>query len=150
MKFLIMCGLVAYCLLPCTALLNENFGLAEQGKNQAKLFGGYTTRTRLSTTTTTTFFTCALTLGTAACRRKKRSIPDLHDDGEIEELNSSLNMIEHNIEKRSADGEKGKLFVALTTFTTITTTLFINNPATTVSISFSCAPSGVAQPAFCG
>merc|ERR1739838_1021618 len=154
MKFLfVLCGLMGVCLLSCTAQINAGSGLAEiRDGNQAKLFGGYTTRTRLSTLTSTMLYTCASTLANAAVcggKRKKRAsvMPDLQISAvEKEELSPS-----HNIEERSADEDtKGKLFIALTSFTTLTTTQFMVNSATTVSISYSCLPLGGTIPPLCG
>ncbi|CAL4093981.1 unnamed protein product, partial [Meganyctiphanes norvegica] len=121
-------------------------------EGQAKLFGGYTTRTRLSTLTSSTFFTCASVIGastTCTGRRKRRALSmtnvEPQQNVEIEELSSS-----HNIEERSTNDDKGKLFIGLTTFTTITTTSYAVNTATTVSISYSCLPLGDTVPALCG
>jgi len=155
MKFLfVLCGLMGVCLLSCTAQINAGSGLVEiRDGNQAKLFGGYTTRTRLSTLTSTMLYTCASALAQAAVcggKRKKRAavMSDLQNAAvEIEELSSS----QHNIEERSADEDtKGKLFIALTSFTTLTTTQYLVNSATTVSISYSCLPLGGTIPPLCG
>jgi len=160
MKFLVVCGLMAYCLLSCTAELNQENGIIEAKQtNQAKLFGGYTTRTRLSTLTSTILKSCLSALANAAVcagkRRKRASV--LADMQPLEVKNtelSSSNAIEfddhpHNIEARSADDSKGKLFIALTSFTTITTTEYSVNAATTVSISYSCIPLGDTTPPLC-
>jgi len=148
MKFLVLCGLLAYCLIPCAA---QQLG---DIKAQGKLFGGYTTRTRLSTLTSTVLYTCASQVGqggvpaTCGGKRKKRAIVQVNMDPEevqTDDLSSS-----HNIEERSAEDPKGKLFIALTTFTTITSTEFSTNQATTVSVSFSCLPLGDTVPPACG
>merc|ERR1712121_520177 len=85
MKFLVVCGLMAYCLLPCTAELNQEKGIIEPKQtNQAKLFGGYTTRTRLSTLTSTVLKSCLSALGdNAVCkgrRRKRASVASVMAD----------------------------------------------------------------------
>merc|ERR1711872_1027082 len=155
MKFLVVCSLVAYCLLlPCAAQNNAaDQGLVEiKQQNQARLFGGYSTRTRLSTLTSTFLYTCASVLQvTAVCqgkRKKRTAVMEnlMPPNVENEELSSS-----HNIQERSAEErEKGKLFIALTTFTTLTTTEQFVNSATTVSISYSCLPLGDTIPPLCG
>ncbi|CAL4066463.1 unnamed protein product, partial [Meganyctiphanes norvegica] len=118
---------------------------------EARLFGGYTTRTRLSTLTSSTFITCASALQQpAVCGGRRRrslvltNVVDPQMNVEFDELSSS-----YNIGDQSANDGKGKLFIALTTFTTITTTSYAVNTATTVSISYSCLPLGDTIPALC-
>jgi len=48
-----------------------------------------------------------------------------------------------------ADTQKEKLFVTLTTFSTMTTTEYYTNTATTVSISYACRPINEALPQGC-
>jgi len=49
----------------------------------------------------------------------------------------------------SDDAQKQKLFVTLTTFSTMTTTEYYTNTATTVSISYACRPVNEPLPAGC-
>ncbi|CAL4066785.1 unnamed protein product, partial [Meganyctiphanes norvegica] len=140
----------ALCFLACFLQPASSNQLAD-GKSVGRLFGGYSTRTRLSTLTSTLLFTCASVIKTGAlCKGKKRSIMGKrriinHDDiGSLEKrsLDSSQDTLEPPQLDSSARDEVGKLFIALTTFTTITTTSFAYNMSTTVSISFSCMPLG--------
>jgi len=47
------------------------------------------------------------------------------------------------------DAKEAKLFVTLTTFSTMTTTTYYTNTATTVSISYACRPVNEALPQGC-
>merc|ERR1740137_247111 len=153
MKVLVALG--ALCIISCLLRPASSQQLPD-GKNVGKLFGGYATRTRLSTLTSTVLYTCALTVenGVVCTGRKKRGVRVLETIDDIQSL-----------EKRSLDStllddpaqvvvsdpkEVGKLFIALTTFTTITTTSFSVNKSTTVSLSFNCLPLGGTVADVCG
>merc|ERR1711872_528714 len=135
-----LCILVCF-LQPASAEQVQN-GAAQVGR----LFGGYSTRTRLSTLTSTIFYTCASSVkkGTTCTGRKKRRV--MADIESIESLSKRpLDASEDDSRQIRSSGAElgedsksnvGKLFIALTTFTTITTTAYTPNMSTTVSISY--------------
>merc|ERR1712002_501697 len=104
--------------------------------------------TRFTTLASTTFSSCLTVLGAKTeCQGRKRrdllkklrsvgqtleGLEDTQDDDSVVlgALDSSKNF----------DDPEGKLFLSLTTFTTLTTTAFMENTATVVSISFACVP----------
>merc|ERR1712002_663225 len=159
MKVLGTIGVV--CFLSCLLHQASSQELPE-GKNVGKLFGGYSTRTRLSTLTSTILYTCASTVaqGTTCSGRKKRAVRTIEDIKSLEgrsldassdnsgDLLEGPQQIESSDRDSSAD-DVGKLFIALTTFTTITTTSFTVNMSTTVSVSYVCLPLGGTVPAAC-
>merc|ERR1711962_528703 len=147
----------ALCIIVCILQPTSAELLQEEGAKQTRLFGGYSTRTRLSTLTSTMLYSCASSVkkGTTCGGRKKRRATTVVDDNESLEkrsLDSSLN------EKKQLDSsaveskndQVGRLFIAMTTFTTITTTSFTYNRSTTVSISYLCLPLGGTIPPVCG
>jgi len=150
----------AVCFLSCLLHQTSSQELPE-AKNVGKLFGGYSTRTRLSTLTSTILYTCASALGQAATcgGRKKRGLRLIDDIQSVEKrsLDSSRdettqlenNHASHVIDTTNAKEDVGKLFIALTTFTTITTTSYTVNMSTTVSVSYLCLPLGGTVPAVC-
>merc|ERR1711962_912308 len=120
-----LCILVCF-LQPASAEQVQN-GAAQVGW----LFGGYSTRTRLSTLSSTIFYTCASSVkkGTTCTGRKKRRV--MADIESIESLSKRpLDASEDDSRQIRSSGAElgdsksnvGKLFIALTTFTTITTT----------------------------
>merc|ERR1711962_1581679 len=140
-----LCILVCF-LQPASAEQVQN-GAAQVGW----LFGGYSTRTRLSTLSSTIFYTCASSVkkGTTCTGRKKRRV--MADIESIETLSKrpldasqdeSRQIRSSGAELGDSKSNVGKLFIALTTFTTITTTSYATNMSTTVSISYDCLPLG--------
>jgi len=123
---------------------------------QLRLFGGTTTATRYSTLTSTIFYSCVSSLKvTSACTgRKRRNVARMVDlealDAGVEGDLSSSQVEPSEIAVRAEDEAKeAKLFVTLTTFSTMTTTEYYTNTATTVSISYACRPVNEALPAGC-
>merc|ERR1712002_79182 len=124
----------------------------------AKLIGGYATRTRFSTITSSTFLTCVTTMGQgAACStgRKKRDAKRLSDvmltADSVDEVLLDSSRDERSVADVANEEEgKGKLFVALATFTTMTSTAFFDNTATTVSVSIHCIPPDGVNFPVCG
>merc|ERR1719427_1092971 len=123
--------------------------IQEEGKSpgQLRLFGGTSTATRYSTLTSTIFYSCVSALAaTGACSgRKRRNVPTMVDlealNGDAGDLASSQadasDVVAFRVDEDN-DVQKEKLFVTLTTFTTMTTTEYSTNTATTVSISYAC------------
>merc|ERR1712179_219776 len=155
MKFLVAIG--ALCFVSCCFLHQASSQQLSDAKNVGKLFGGYSTRTRLSTLTSTILYSCASTIAQGTtCGGKKRGLRTIDDIQSLEKrsLDSSYDetgQLESNdaIETSDAKDEVGKLFIALTTFTTITTTSYTVNMSTTVSLSYVCLPLGGTVPAAC-
>merc|ERR1712142_1187161 len=86
------------CFLSCILPQASSQEISDK-KNVGKLFGGYSTRTRLSTLTSTVLYTCALTVagGVACSGRKKRNIRVLETLDDVQSL-----------EKRSLDVESSQ------------------------------------------
>jgi len=128
----------------------------EKSPGQLRLFGSTATATRYSTLTSTIFYSCVSSLKvTSACTgRKKRNVARMVDlealDAGVEGELSSSQVEPSEIAVRAEDEAKeAKLFVTLTTFSTMTTTEYYTNTATTVSISYACRPVNEALPAGC-
>merc|ERR1740137_280988 len=156
MKVLVALG--ALCIISCLLRPASSQQLPD-GKNVGKLFGGYATRTRLSTLTSTVLYTCALTVakGVVCTGRKKRGVRVLETIDDIQSreersLDSTLldDPVQVSVSDPKGKDEVGKLFIALTTFTTITTTSLSINKSTTVSLSFNCLPLGGTVADVCG
>merc|ERR1711962_983781 len=156
-KMKVLGAVGALCIIVCILQPTSAELLQEEGAKQTRLFGGYSTRTRLSTLTSTMLYSCASSVkkGTTCGGRKKRRATTVVDDNESLEkrsLDSSLDE-KKQLDSSAAESKNdqvGRLFIAMTTFTTITTTSFTYNRSTTVSISYLCLPLGGTIPPVCG
>ncbi|XP_063595795.1 uncharacterized protein LOC134772687 [Penaeus indicus] len=144
MKFLIAATLLVLGLVTVSSALVDE---SDSGTAAVKILGGYATRTRFSVLSSTTFKTCITQLGqNAQCQgRRKREAKVLNENlMAADNVREVLLDSSHDEQVVAVDvpekKEVGKLFVSLTTFTTLTTTTFFENTATTVSVSFHCIP----------
>jgi len=71
------------------------------------------------------------------------------DAGDLESSKADASDIAAVLAVEDDDVQKEKLFVTLTTFSTMTTTEYYTNTATTVSISYACRPINEALPQGC-
>ncbi|XP_047499952.1 uncharacterized protein LOC125046235 [Penaeus chinensis] len=153
MKFLIAATLLVLGLgRASSALVDES----ESATAAVKILGGYATRTRFSVLSSTTFKTCITQVGqNAQCQgRRKREAKAVNENlMAAENVREVLLDSSHDDQAVSVSApeqkEVGKLFVSLTTFTTLTTTTFFENTATTVSVSFHCIPPNGLNYEFC-
>jgi len=159
-KMKVLGAVGALCIIVCILQPTSAELLQEEGAKQTRLFGGYSTRTRLSTLTSTMLYSCASSVkkGTTCGGRKKRRATTVVDDNESLEKRSLDSSLDENKQLASSTVDRaeskndqvGRLFIAMTTFTTITTTSFTYNRSTTVSISYLCLPLGGTIPPVCG
>merc|ERR1711915_713820 len=138
-KMKVLGAVGALCILVCFLQPASAEQVQNGAKQVGRLFGGYSTRTRLSTLTSTIFYTCASSVkkGTTCTGRKKRRV--MADIESIESLSKRpLDASEDDSRQIRSSGavvddsksNVGKLFIALTTFTTITTTAYTTNMST--------------------
>jgi len=145
--FIVFLSIACY-LAPRSDAALKNDDVSPQG--QLRLYGAASTQIRLSTMTTTVLYSCVLELSTVATckeskrRRRRRSQAMKHlDEKAINDMDSEELGSSQNPEVAVGNGEKeGRIFIALTTFTTLTSTATATNTATTVSVSYLCAPPG--------
>ncbi|XP_042890526.1 uncharacterized protein LOC122265336 [Penaeus japonicus] len=154
MKFATVAVILAVGLATATSSLVDE---SEPATATVKILGGYATRTRFSTISSTTLKTCITQLGqNAQCQgRRKREAKVMNENlmaaDEMRDvlLESSQDQQQGVAVEVPENKEAGKLFVSMNSFTTLTTTAFFENTATTVSVSFHCIPPDGLNYAFC-
>ncbi|XP_064110633.1 uncharacterized protein LOC135218333 [Macrobrachium nipponense] len=138
--------------LGLAALIGYSSAVEEEDNPEVKIFAGYVTRTRFKVLTSSTLLSCISSLNqNAKCGGRRRRSRPSNMEGELSIMEPSIaldgsegdvSVAKRDVSKQEAkaDEDKGKLFVSLTTFTTMTTTSYTANTSTTVSVSFHCIP----------
>ncbi|XP_071522190.1 uncharacterized protein [Panulirus ornatus] len=138
------------------------FCLAEgRDSEDARVIATRSTKTAiiLTTSTTTTPFTCALLTNAATCQRRRYRRYTAINENHLQEdealLDGSLaDDEEHSRSERDAPAEERDPRIALTIWTTSSSTFTVTstsiNTAITFSLSFYCTVNGVAFPPACG
>ncbi|XP_042873048.1 uncharacterized protein LOC122253803 [Penaeus japonicus] len=144
MKFLVIATALVVGLATASATLRDE---SEPATAAVKIIGGYTTKTRFSTLWSTTLKTCITQLGqNAQCQgRRKREAKVMNENLMAADTVREVLLDSSHIDAPADIPEKveaaaSKLFIPLNSFTTLTTTAFTENTATTVSVSFHCIP----------
>ncbi|XP_037794988.1 uncharacterized protein LOC119590391 [Penaeus monodon] len=148
MKFLVIATVLVVGLATSSANLQDEIDPATA---DVKFIGSYLTRTRFSTLWSTTLKTCITQLGqNAKCQgRRKREAKVMNENLLAADTMREILLDSSHDEKvvkveLPEKTDAAKLFKVAASFTTLTTTAYTENTATTVSVSFHCiAPNGI-------
>ncbi|XP_050737967.1 uncharacterized protein LOC127009187 [Eriocheir sinensis] len=140
----------------CGVLLGLLCSVQGRTDDDARIVAKRTTKTAvvLSTSTTTSPFTCAFRTNTQVCQRRSfRRFNPINDD-KVDNTEMQLDGSQDDATWQLDDDSQRESRIALTIWTTISSTYTITatstNSATTFSLSYYCTINGASYPPSCG